>query len=63
MAKATYKRKCLSGAFLTVLESGSLMIMAGSVAAGEQAWHWSKSRELKSDPQVEGREGKTAWPS
>lgn len=39
MAKAAYKREHLSGAFLTVLESGSLMITAGSMAAGEQARH------------------------
>lgn len=59
MAKATDKREHLSGAFLTVLESRSMMIMAGSVAANKQAWHWNKSRDLKSYPQAGSTEGKT----
>lgn len=57
MTQATYKRENLIGAFLT--DSESMMIMAGSMTAGKQAWHWSKSREITSYPQVRSREGKT----
>ena len=54
MKKATYK-KYLIGGLLTISEGESMMTMLGSMAAGRQAWYWSRSWELTSDPKVGGR--------
>lgn len=48
MSKAIYKRKHFLKGLLIVLESESMIIMAGSVAAGQQAWFQSSSYKLTS---------------
>lgn len=63
MTKATYKRKHLLWGLLSISEGGSMTILAGSMAANRQAWHWGSSWELTSDPQAASREKETdvAW--
>jgi hypothetical protein len=56
VTKAIYKRKHLIGDLFTVSERESMTIMAGSMAAGRQAWCWSSSRELTSYLEAVGRE-------
>lgn len=41
---------------LTVSELGSITIMAGSVAADGQAWHWNRAESLHLDLQARGGE-------